>query len=141
MVVDNRWNIEPYIDTNTGKALRIPEIKRDDGFAIKAIGLGREFDETFLVKGDFGEFEIRASRWNEKEQRPNDVYIVKTWCHKDTKKLCLKYSEDIESALLQYPIFYPFFNNIPIREVVFDVGIGRELKYVHAKDIKIDDIA
>lgn len=137
----SEWKVvkESYLDPGANILVEDVIIKRDDGFTLKHIGYGRENDETFLVKTNFVEFEFRAIRWNEREEKPTDTYKVKTWWGgKEIVRMCLIYSKDIESALLHYPVLAPFFNKMPIKDVVFEIAIGRELKRFHVKDIPID---
>jgi hypothetical protein len=155
---DSEWFLvkEPYFDKTSGKNLEIDVLKRSDGFTLTDIGLNRELQETFLVKGNFGEFKFKAYRTDQlipgKHKTPKDSYvefggydyvildkyvIYAYLGDKDKfgKNLCLKYSKDIESALLHYPVRFPFYKNIPIKEVVFDIGNWDKPQYIHAKDL------
>jgi hypothetical protein len=101
-------------------------LRRDDGLTVERIGLGRpgELDETFLFKGSFGEFKVSASRYD-MLKGITDTYVVMLYPPRIQKAeaLARSMSKDIESALLHFPI-HRIFNNIPVKNVVFQVTRG-----------------
>lgn len=132
-------------------------LKRNDGFTFTDIGLNREWQETFLAKGNFGEFKFLASRVQ--FRRPQeyltgevyidlgnygkysilDKYIIwADWFGDVNKKLLLIHAKDIESALLRYPL-QPFYKDVPVKEILFNIGTATRPHYIHADDIKLLD--
>ena len=149
---NSEWKLvkEPYFDKPSGKTLEIDVLKRKDNFSIINIGSGRELQEIFLVKGDFGEFKFMAWRVKEREFGDSekyieaggyqyiitDTYIIYTnWSGMDkkAKELCFNYSKDIESALIHYPSTFP--NSPAVKNVIFDIGTATKPHYVQAKDL------
>ena len=117
-------------------------LKRTDGFTVEHVGMNREKWETFVAKGSFGEFKFIATRWDQCNDKPSDTYIVHTQAstHFETtfqdQALCLSHAKDIESALLQFPVGIPFFNQIAVKSVVFDIGDKpTKPKYVKSNDV------
>ena len=101
-------------------------LRRSDGLTVDSISMGREKDETFLFNGRFGEFKIRASRWNEWTNKPTDIYIVylfQPYMDETTMRLVRLLSKDIESALINFPV-HAIFENIPVKDVVFQMSIA-----------------
>lgn len=155
--VDSVWEVvkeahELKLHSGNIEKYEITYIRRNDGFYLQAIGLSRELQEEFLVKGNFGEFKFRAWRTEQREPRGSEVYvesggypyvitdtyiIYTNWSGMDkkAKELCLTYSKDIEAALLHYPVEIPFYKNMPVHNVVFDIGTATKPHYVHAKDM------
>ena len=98
-----------YSSTNTFEKIEYSGIQRADGFTIFVVGMDRDNQETFLCKGNFGEFKFLAQRWN--QQKCTDTYIVKAeffpnrWMlnEKLNRELILSHVKDIEEALLNFP--------------------------------------
>ena len=88
--------------------------------------------QTFICRGDFGEFRFFASRWDGKEDKPADTYIVKAnlisgdWNanKEEHRKIVLLHAKEIESALLAFPLGHVL--NTPVHKVLFDVSLNLE---------------
>jgi hypothetical protein len=76
-------------------------IRRDDGFTLTRVGMGREYFEIFQAKGSFGQFEFTASRWDADGDELFDYYLV--FPSNKNKAFITKYALDIESALMHFP--------------------------------------
>lgn len=120
-------------------------IKREDGFTVIAEKMTHEEKiQTFVCKGNFGEFRFDACRWKYLENKPSERYVVytksfsKNWNQepKTNENLILTYAKDIEAALLHFPNSHSF-NNIAVKEVLFDLSSATEQshKLVHAVEI------
>ena len=105
-------------------------IKRKDGFTLIRTGLGREFQETFICKGIFGEFEFIASRWDEWKNEPTDTYIltISLWnkpallAYELKERVILSHAKDIEAALLRFPpIEFRDLKPGKVKRVLFNV--------------------
>lgn len=148
-----KWEVVKEKRIGEVGAYEVTMLKRKDGLTFADIGLNGEWQETFLVKGSFGEFKFLASRVKFRRPEENfadetyielgkygkysilDKYIILTnWFGNVNKKLLLAYAKDIESALLHYPL-QSFYKNIPVKEVVFDIGETTQPHYIHADDI------
>jgi len=127
---------ELYTDPKTIKKITMNRfgVRREDGFSI--LGLVTYVEDksnVFLCRGDFGEFRFMANRWNSRENKPSDTYIVYTnllasdsGMNRDThRKLILDFAKDIESALLAFPI-YKSYNDLPVRKVLFNISTDPE---------------
>lgn len=156
---DSEWKVvkEPYINSISNELMERVTLKRKDGFSIGLIGAaGKGLDDVFLVKGNFGEFEIRTSRLEQRDPIGSekfieaggylyvisDTYVVYIqYCRrpeagKNDKELFKIYSKDIESALMNYPVKNPAYKSTPIKNVIFDVGEKWTTPhYVQAKDL------
>ena len=158
---DSEWEVvkEPYINSINNELMEKVKLKRKDGSTISiAGGAHRGLDDIFLVKGNFGEFKFLASRMEQREPIGSEYYIISdaapyvvsdtyiVWVNwsvdintaERDKKLRVEYSKDIESALLCFPVEeLPLYNNIPVKDVVFDIGKKlTQPHYVHANDIR-----
>jgi hypothetical protein len=118
-------------------------IKREDGFSIIRVGIDREKWETFICRGNFGEFKFYAVRWDCTEDKPIDTYTVKVniisgdWqTDKEThRKLLLSHAKDIDSALRAFPIGKTY-EGIPVTDVLFNISINPKVPHlVHAEEI------
>ncbi len=158
---DSEWQVvkEPHeFRSPSGEITKydVTSIKRKDGFTLSLVGAeGRGLDDVFLVKGNFGEFKIRARRLEQRDPIGyeqyieaggypyviSDTYIVYIqYCRrpeagKNDRDFFKFYSKDIESALLHYPAKESDYKNIPVRKVIFDIGEKWTTPhYVQAKD-------
>lgn len=112
-------------------------VKRNDGFTVireKATRNGAT--ETFVCRGDCGEFEFTATRWNSLKEVPLDTYKVylNIYIKEPDLALCKAYAKDIESALLHFPIFRSF-NNMPVKKVIFEAGDVKNPEYFSAREL------
>jgi hypothetical protein len=118
-------------------------IRREDGFKLLSIGIGREGHQTFVCRGKFGEFKFYARRWHGDIFKGSeiDTYTVILYMVPDVgmvdketiRKLVLAHAKEIESGLLVYPLNS---YKTSVKQVVFD--IGRDYKFpklVRAEEI------
>ena len=91
---------------------RVKLLRRDDGTTFERVGLGRpnEFIERFVFKGNFGQFEIIATRWDMIKSVPTDKYKVFLFdsMNKSELNFALTHVDEIKSALMQFPVTSPF---------------------------------
>jgi len=154
-----KWHIVKEMRKNPvlGVMIEHTMITRQDGFTVESIGIGRFLEETFLAKGNFGEFKFVASRMEQRDPIGSEQsieagggypyvlsnkYIVRAIessifeITKNDVLLCKKYSRDIESALLNFPMEgRKIYNNTPVIYVLFNIGEATKPHYVQAKDL------
>ncbi len=119
-------------------------LEREDGANLWRFGIGRESQEYFqFQKGDL-KFNFYAERWDQKANKPTDVYIVlvrlskKGWplSIEDTAQAIISHAKEIESGLLAYPL-HRDWEGVPVREILFDISpIGSGRKLVCAEEVK-----
>jgi hypothetical protein len=119
-------------------------VRNQDGFSLvreKCTIVGKF--ETFLARGNFGEFQFAAHRWDELNEKATSVCIVKTrfyshdWIinEADNRKMILFHSKAIESALLHFPPTETHLNLL-IKKVYFNLTAYPEPeKLVTAKEL------
>lgn len=125
----------------------VPGIKRkEDGLTVVWESGTHEGIDVFLCRGSFGEFRFQAWRWDDRKNEPLDKYLIfpgeflstlwnRNIDEKKNRELCLSHAKDIESALLNFPLF-PIYKNIPVKEVLFNISPpGIAYRYVHAEEI------
>lgn len=137
---------EDYTDPKTGSTWTNQKgIKRADGFALMRHGMDKEGNQTFVCKGDFGEFKFYASRWYGELLHGGkllDTYTVwvngnpdRGYMDKEMhREFVLNFAKDIESALMAFPLDKTF--NTPVKGVLFNISrIPGKPEIIRAEEI------
>lgn len=124
----NEHRVNKWSDQTTTE-YDVEGVRREDGFTLIRESRNREGVETFLGRTKTGEFKFEARRWDEWSDKPWDYYIVYTNSYwpdwkpleeQTNTKHILAHAEDIESALLHFPVDNGVYNNVPVKKVLFD---------------------
>jgi hypothetical protein len=110
-----------YLSNGRAEQYMVTGLKRADGLTVIRESASRNgATEVFLFKGNFGEFKIRARRYDDIENKIWDRYVVYIYnSGSDEEKEMIKaHNDDITSALIHFPVSR-HFNNIPVKTVAF----------------------
>ena len=137
---------ENYTDPNSGNTFtHVTGIRREDHFSLLTHRMDKEGNQTFICRGDFGEFKFYASRWQGElfhQGKLLDIYTVWVNGNPDSgylkkerhRQLVLEHAKDIEAGLLSFPLGKIF--NTPVKKVVFDISVDPRVPHlVSAEEI------
>lgn len=143
------WEIfeEDYTDPCGGSVYSQTQgiCRKEDGFTLLNHRIDREGRQTFVCRGDFGEFKFYASRWKGELFHKGellDTYTVWVNSNPDTgymdkevhRRLVLAYAKDIETGLFSFPLGKIL--NTPIKDVLFNISRTPWLsELMHAEEI------
>ena len=114
-------------------------VARNDGFKVLQEKGGRFGSVgSFSCKGDFPEFYFSARRkGDEASDQPMKEYIIylHTYDSQKDHEQVIKHANDIKQALINFPVS-PLYKNIPVEDVVFEIGEPGNIRWLKAEDLQ-----